>query len=293
MTDPTADPTADPTDTGIADDLGGPSQAPADSPAEHGDREVPLAEVLPGAEPLSIAGGPVGALVIHGFTGNPQSMRGLAEAFGGAGFTVEMPRLPGHGTSLDDMLTTSWDDWSACADEAYRDLASRCEKVVVAGLSMGGSLSLWLATEHPEVAGLVLINAACPPPGAMDIEIEGLRALVDAGVLLVDSIGGDIADPDGHEMAYGQTPVAGLLSLMRAGTELGGRIGTIECPVLVMNSPEDHVVSPTHSDHIAATVGGEVERLTLERSYHVATLDYDKGLIEERAVEFARRVTSD
>ena len=66
--------------------------------------------ILPGAEPWSAPGGPNGALVLHGFTGSPRSMRGLAEALAGAGFGVELPLLPGHGTSVDDMLTTSWDD---------------------------------------------------------------------------------------------------------------------------------------------------------------------------------------
>src|SRR4028118_2376659 len=60
-----------------------------------------------------------GALVIHGFTDNPGSMRGLAEAFAKAGFHVEMPRLPGHGTSLDEMLTTSWTDWLGEAEASY------------------------------------------------------------------------------------------------------------------------------------------------------------------------------
>ena len=69
-------------------------------------------QVLPGAEPLSHAAGPVGVLVIHGFTGSPQSMRPIANACIAAGHTVEMPRLPGHGTTVDDMLTTDWDDWS-------------------------------------------------------------------------------------------------------------------------------------------------------------------------------------
>src|SRR5436309_9351601 len=99
-------------------------------------RRTPMAEdpVLPGAEPFSAPGGPHGVLVLHGFTGCPQSMRGLAEAFAGAGFAVELPRLPGHGTSLDDMLGTGWSDWSGHAEATYSDLAARCDKVVVAGL---------------------------------------------------------------------------------------------------------------------------------------------------------------
>ena len=93
--------------------------------------------VMPGADPFSALGGPQGALVLHGFTGNPQSMRGLAEALAGAGFTVELPRLPGHGTSVEDMATTSWEDWASAAEAAYLDLAARCERVVVTALSMG------------------------------------------------------------------------------------------------------------------------------------------------------------
>src|SRR3954447_4486711 len=104
---------------------------------------------MPGAEPFSAAGGPDAVLVVHGFTGSPQSMRPLAEAFAAAGFTVELPRLPGHGTSLEDMITTGWDDWSSAAEATYADLAARCSKVVVAGLSMGGTITTWLAARHP------------------------------------------------------------------------------------------------------------------------------------------------
>ena len=58
-------------------------------------------------------------LVLHGFTGNPSSMRGLAEAMAGAGFHVEMPRLPGHGTTVEDMMTTGWADWTGEVEAAY------------------------------------------------------------------------------------------------------------------------------------------------------------------------------
>src|SRR5687767_1255334 len=105
--------------------------------------------MIPGAEPFSAAGSNGhGVLVCHGFTGNPQSMRGLAEAFAAAGFSVELPRWPGHGTTIEDMLETGWADWSGAAEAAYTDLAGRClgegGRVVVAGLSMGGTLAVWL-----------------------------------------------------------------------------------------------------------------------------------------------------
>ena len=248
------------------------------------------AAVLPGAEPFSAAGGPVGALVIHGFTGSPQSMRGLAEAFAAAGFTVELPRLPGHGTTVEDMAATTWDDWSRAVVAAYEDLAARCERVVTAGLSMGGTLAVWLAAHHPEVTGVVAVNAAV---GMVDDELrKGLEEMISQGIEFMPGVAGDIADPDSEELGYDQVPVRGLLSLGAAMVDLEARLSDIRCPVLILNSPQDHVVPPDASDRLAASVSGPVERITLERSYHVATLDYDKALIERSAVEFALRVIS-
>jgi carboxylesterase len=250
-----------------------------------------MPDLMPGAEPFSADGGPDGVLVLHGFTGNPHSMRGLAEAFAAAGFSVELPRLPGHGTSIDDMLTTDWSDWSAAAEDAYWSLTARCPgRIVVAGLSMGGTLTAWLGTRHAEIAGLVLINAAIDPPAPEFRRM--LQDMLDQGHAVMPGIGSDIADPDSTESSYDGTPIAPLLTLIAADDEILPRLGDISCPVLIMTSPQDHVVPPISSDILAMKVSGPVERVTLERSYHVATLDYDKDLIKERAVDFARKVTS-
>lgn len=246
-------------------------------------------DVIPGAEPFASEGGPHGALVLHGFTGNPGSMRGIAEAFAGAGWAVEMPRLPGHGTTVEDMLTTDWSDWTAEVEAAYRRLAERADRIVVIGLSMGGTLTAWVATQHPEVAGLVFINAAAQP---MDDMYDLVQGMVDAGEQLMDGIGSDIADPDSVETAYAQTPLAPLLSMLDAIIELQDPLAEVTTPALVLNSPEDHVVPPSNSDHLADLLAGPVERATLDRSYHVATLDYDRDLIIDKALEFAVRVTA-
>jgi carboxylesterase len=248
------------------------------------------AHVLPGAEPFSALGGPHGALVLHGFTGTPQSMRGLAEAFARAGYTTELPRLPGHGTSVEDMTATSWTDWAGAADVAYSDLAARCDKVVVAGLSMGATIAAWLALRHREIAGLVVINGAVAAGPDIEAMRDGLRQLIDAGTVCMPGPGNDIADPTQTELAYDQAPVAGMLSLLDALVEIEARSSEITCPVLLLSSPQDHVVPPEASDLFAAAVSGPVTRITLERSFHVATLDYDKELIEREAVAFAQLV---
>jgi carboxylesterase len=245
--------------------------------------------VMPGAEPFSTPGGPNGALVLHGFTGSPQSMRGLANAFAAAGYAVELPRLPGHGTSVEDMATTTFADWSAEVERAYDDLAARCERVVVAGLSMGGTLAAWLAARHSEIAGLVVINGAFTP--SEPNVLEGIEQLVAQGVERIPGIGADIADPDQTELAYSEVPTSTLLSLFGQVDTLENDLPKIHCPSLVISSDNDHVVPPASSDYYAATVGGPVERIRLTRSFHVATLDYDRADIEAAAVAFAARVT--
>jgi len=250
-----------------------------------------LHPVLPGCEPWSSpSGGPHGALVLHGFTGSPVSMRPLSEALADAGFAVEMPRLPGHGTSPEDLAETTWEDWLAEAQRALSALQARTPdgKVIVAGLSMGGALTLALAQGHPELAGIVLINApvAAPPELA-----AGIEAMVAGGVDVIDSIGGDIADPDADEASYDTTPLRPLLTMLQAGGPIRDALPQVEQPSLIITSRQDHVVTPTDSDVLAAQISGPVEHVWLEKSFHVATLDYDKAEVEQRTVEFAQRVT--
>jgi carboxylesterase len=171
-----------------------------------------MTDILPGAEPFSAAGGPAGVLVLHGFTGNPQSMRPLAQALAAAGFTVELPLLPGHGTSIDDMLTTGWADWSGAAEAAYIDLAGRCSRVVVAGLSMGGTLTCWLASRHPEIAGIICVNPAVEP--AADSFLEILDGMAATGAATMPAVGNDIAMPGTKELAYDATPIAGVKDML-------------------------------------------------------------------------------
>jgi carboxylesterase len=242
------------------------------------------APILPGAEPASFPGGPNGVLVLHGFTGNPTSMRALAEAIAAAGHTVELPLLPGHGTAVEDMLATRWSDWSAVAEAAYADLAVRCDRVAVVGLSMGGTLSAWLAGRHPETAAMAVVNPLIE--AAPDDLVGPLRDMLAAGTEVLPGVGSDIAMPDVVESAYEGSPLAPLISLLEATQALQPLLGEIRCPVLVLTSTQDHVVPPSSSDVLAASVAGPVERVTLERSFHVATLDYDAAEIRTRTVEF-------
>ena len=242
----------------------------------------------------SHAGGDVGVLVLHGYTGNPDTMWPVADALADAGFSVEVPRLPGHGTHIDDMLDTTFEDWSAHVSAVYADLAARCSSVVVFGLSMGGTLAAWLAARQPGcLAGAVFVNAAVAPRDPLERQM--ILDMIDVGEEILEGASGrsDIADPDAVEDAYSGSPLRPLLSLVDATVALQADLPKITCPALVVSSREDHVVDPSASDHLAALVGGPVERRWLERSYHVATLDLDRDLLIERTIDFVRKVTAD
>ena len=231
-----------------------------------------------------------GALVLHGLTGSPQGVAGLGAALTAAGFEVEMPLLPGHGTSPEELAGCGWDDWSAAAEAAYRRLAARSGPVVATGLSVGGALAASVASGHPEVAGLAVVNPLVDPP-AQEF-LDTLEAFLAAGERFLPGVGSDLADPGAHEEAYDRLPVAALLSLSRGLTGLRPRLGEVRCPVLILTSRHDHVVPSVSSDVVAGAVPGPVERVWLERSQHVATLDLDRDELERRVVEFALRVVA-
>lgn len=245
-------------------------------------------KVMEGAEPFSATGDQRGALVLHGFTGCPQSMRPLAQAFADSGFTVELPRLPGHGTTPDDMAQTDWSDYTSAVEDAYNDLKARTGTVVVSGLSMGGSLTLWLAQRHPEIAAIVLVNPAVEPDDFAEAA-AGAKDAMKAGVTFLPGVAGDIADPDSTELGYDKAPARSLLSLIEGLQELKPQLPGIRMPALLLHSPQDHVVPPGSARLVQEKLGGPVEHVELEKSYHVATLDYDGPEINRRSVAFARK----
>jgi carboxylesterase len=247
--------------------------------------------VIPGCEAWSHAvGSPVGVVVVHGFTGAPASVRGVAEAMASAGFDVELPRLPGHGTAVTELLTTRWDDWAAEVARARAAVAARCDRVVLIGQSMGGTLVLASAIGEPGLAGLVCINPLTRMRSADELDL--LDGLIDDGIEIVPGSGSDIADPDGFDLAYDGTPLVPLRSLLHDGVApIEGRYGDIAAPLRLFTSRHDHVVTPADSEHLADHHGGPVEHTWLERSYHVVTRDHDRSLVEAESVAFVERIT--
>ncbi|AGT32144.1 thermostable monoacylglycerol lipase [Geobacillus genomosp. 3] len=238
--------------------------------------------VLPGAEPFYAEHGPVGVLLVHGFTGTPHSMRPLAQAYAKAGYTVCLPRLKGHGTHYKEMEQTTFHDWIDSVEEGYEWLKERCGTIFVTGLSMGGTLTLYMAERYSSIRGIVLINAAIDIPAirtGMAAEGEVPRYL--------DSIGSDLKDPEAKELSYEKTPTASLVQLDGLMELVKSELERVACPALIFVSDEDHVVPPENADIIFRGIqSSDKEIVRLENSYHVATLDYDQLFIIERSLQF-------
>jgi carboxylesterase len=244
--------------------------------------------LLPGAEPFRHDGGPIGALLCHGFTGTPQSLRPWAEHLAGEGLSVRLPRLPGHGTSVAEANLTTWTDWYAELDRNLAELSAQCEQVFVMGLSMGGTLAIRLAEERgDEISGLVLVNPSLLTKRPDRFLLPALRLVVPSWT----GIASDIKKPGSVELAYDRIPMKAAYSLSKLWVTTRGDLGKITQPILIFRSADDHVVEPDSTVLLKAKVSSsDVREVVLENSYHVATLDNDAPAIFEGSVEFVRRL---
>jgi carboxylesterase len=211
-------------------------------------------------------------------------MRPLGEFLAGAGVMVAGPLLPGHGTTeWNDLATATVDAWTATAD-AGLDALAPCETVTVVGLSMGACLALELAARRPDrVRTVVLVN-----PYVRDPRLNlagGLRLFVRS----VKGVGNDIKKPGQDEVCNERVPVRTLVQVRRLHQVVLGALPSVTQPLLVLRSDEDHTVDASSVKLIMARVGSErKELLRLTNSFHVATLDYDADVINERTLAFVR-----
>jgi carboxylesterase len=238
--------------------------------------------VQPGAEPFAADGGPVGVLVLHGFTGSPRTVRPWAEHLAAAGLTVRAPRLPGHGTTWQNLGTTGWPDWYGAAEEAFAELRARCEQVFVTGLSMGACLALRLAeTRGGEVSGIVVVNPSLAPDTRLFVLAPVLKHVVPS----LAGIAGDIKKPGATEGGYKRVPVKAAATLPALWKLTAQNLAAVTQPLLVYRSTVDHVVSPA-SMRVLTSALPAAEVIPLADSYHVATLDNDAPAIFEGTLVF-------
>jgi carboxylesterase len=257
--------------------------------AEVPSHNYPTAPLALPPHPDRTGGRAVGVLLVHGFTGSPASMKPWAYALAEHGYAVDIPLLPGHGTRWQDLNTVAWTDWYAEAEAAFDRLRSRCEAVVVAGLSMGGSVALRLAElRGSQVSGVVLVNAFVSSTRKELVALPLLKHVVPS----LRGVVNDVKKPGQDEHGYDRLPLKGLAAVTSMWKVVVPDLGLVSQPLLYFRSSADHVIDPSSSATVLRGVSSaDVEERMLDESYHVATLDNDAQRIFDESAEFVARVT--
>jgi carboxylesterase len=231
-----------------------------------------------------------GVLILHGYTAGPGEVRYLGERLNEAGFTVSIPRLPGHGTRKEDLLTVSWRDWLRRALDAYMDLAPLCRQVHVVGFSMGGILAV-LTAARLSVSRLVLIA-----PGILNrnrlILFSPLLAAIAAPFLPYlrkpRPTKAGIPGLEHLEQEYWRwtfiRPIASVFTLQRMARH---SLRRITCPALVIASRCDRVVPEKVADFIVGRIGSREIRTEVFESFpHRMVMEEGKEEVAELVIQF-------
>jgi carboxylesterase len=197
--------------------------------------------------PFRLGAGPVGVLLIHGFTGSPAEMRGLGETLAARGLMALGPRLPGHGTRPEDLVDVSWRAWVAEVERAYRELQLTCDEVFVAGLSLGSTLALWLGAHQPGIAGLIAMAPAVylsQPLLPLTPVLKWFIPFHERG----PEAHCDLVDPGATDRlwCYDQIPVAAAAEVFWLLRRLPRLLPRIAQPTLVIQGRHDEAV-PEHT----------------------------------------------
>jgi carboxylesterase len=249
-------------------------------------------------------GGPVGALLIHGFSGAPTEMRPLGEYLAENGYTVSGPLLPGHGTTVDDLAGRKWPEWAAAVKEAYRELAGpaeglggsgRCGRVFVVGLSLGTLLALDLAAgqsaDRP-VDGLVLVSPGIFIANPL-IHLTGILQWLDLRISQ-ESAGSDLVDPEADKRAwcYEELPARGAHQVNLLRRRVMRLLPSITAPTLVVMSRGDASLKFESGPYVIEHIASEDKDLvTLHNSGHNVLVDAERESVFERTAAFIARLS--
>jgi len=249
-------------------------------------------------KPFLLGEGRNAVLLIHGFTGTPYEMREFGEHLARRGFRVYAPLLPGHGTSKEDMIKTHRTDWIEGTEQGLRFLLSESpENVFVSGLSMGGTISLYLCATHPEMKAVAPI---CAPIDLHDWRLRLLPILKHMFTYFPFEQPVDILDKSLLEnpvaiesgKRYGQPAIPSVLELLALIRETREKLRDIRLPILVIQGRKDGLVPPSNAEYIFQNVASLDKRiLWLENSAHVATLDFEKHTLFREAADFFLALT--
>lgn len=230
-----------------------------------------------------------GILLLHGFTGSPNSMKWLADEFKKQGYLTAVPQLCGHGSQPDNLLSCSYKDWLSDAESALQSLNEKCKSVFIVGLSLGGAISLYLASQH-RVTGVVTMAA----PFQISFWTRLYARLFYPFVRYqYKESGPDIHDKSALKRmnSYNLYPTRVSLEVFKLLKKMRASIHKVKSPILVLHGRRDHVVSTENADLIydALTTPVKTKKI-FEKSFHILSLDYDKEEVRDSIVDFINRL---
>jgi carboxylesterase len=243
--------------------------------------------IMPKAEPFFFPGGPVGCILVHGFTASPQEMRGLGEYLAGQGYSVMGVRLAGHSTEVQDLPRMRWWDWLASVSDAYNLLRNLTDQIFVIGLSLGGILSLTFAARYP-VDGVVAMAAPHHLPNDPRLHFVRLIALLHPYHPKGTPMWFD-QDALKQRVAYNADPLICFVQIQQLLAEMRSGLPEISAPALLIYSKNDPAVTVQegHMDAIYAELGSQQkERLWVEKSGHILTCDQERPVVWQAIANF-------
>lgn len=222
---------------------------------------------------------------VHGFTGSPYEMRYLGAQLAAAGFTASGPRLPGHGTRVDELDATHWQDWVGAVDEAISAMAARCRRVAVVGQSLGGLLALNAAARRSDVCAVASLAAPLWLGG-----LGRLAPYLVGRVRRLPKLGGsDVLDATAkaENPSYRQVPTRALAELLAFMPIVDAALPQVTAPTLVVHASHDHTAPVACAYHIARRVRARRLRI-LPRSYHLIAIDVEREIVAAEVIDFLR-----
>jgi len=238
-------------------------------------------------QPFAFDRGPIGCVLLHGFTAAPKEMRPLGEYLAARHYTVRGVRYAGHGTSPQDLARTTWREWVASAEAAVAELRERCAQVWSIGLSLGGLISLHLAEQHLVDGVCAMAPAIFPPDRRM-----AMARLLAPFMRYARKDLADLHDPIAlaEHADYELFPTRAVAELNALMRHTRRRLTQIDAPLLLIFARHDRVVSLDTLDYIWPRVRSTNKaRLILERGGHIVTEDYDKVIAFEAIEQFMQQ----
>lgn len=254
-----------------------------------------------------------GVLLIHGLTGTPNEMRGVARELNQAGHTVCAVQLAGHCGSIDDLIATRWQDWYQSVINAAHKLRQQVDCLVVGGLSMGAVLALKYASEFP-VNGVLAYSATfrydgwsipvisrwaapCLLPLAAFLHLGRHRMFNEKepyGVcneVLRRRIAKSMQEEDSAVAGLPGNPWPSLNEMMALSRSVRRALPQVVAPCLVLHAENDDIAHRRNALLIRDRVSGQVDLTLLKNSYHMITIDNDRAELIARTLRFIQRQT--